>query len=78
MSYKVGEGQVSVDLPTVTESPNCGNTYSDFLIKEVRSSDKDTKAEQLRQIVTLESEKTALLIDTSDPTLMGQSITVSV
>lgn len=52
--------------------------YSSFIVKEIRSSDKKMKPEELQQILILSNEEAALLIETQNPVFMGQKITIFV
>ena len=76
VSYDIGSGPITMDLPAVLESPNCGGIPASYTNVKIKSISSNRAKEDVLTTVSLDSEKAAITIDTQDYSFVGQDVTL--
>lgn len=76
LSYVIGSGVLSEDLPDVVQEPNCGQKFTALSIVDFYSDDSDL---QVGVIVeeSLKIEAGKISIETEDLSLAGKQVTIA-
>lgn len=73
VEYALGSGAVIKTIPQIKQDPDCGNTFIDFKIREIKSS---LAAEKVATAVSFDSVSRELTIDSADMTFANAAAEV--
>ena len=74
IAYRLGSGKMKYKLPEIKQEPDCGYTFTTFVVKEIKTSDPI----KVESALIFDPKTQELIVDSADWSLMGVNADVIV